>query len=233
MTTRPWIPVVTCEHGGNRLPAEFRPLFEGAADLLASHRGYDLGALALARSIAGAMGVPLHAHTVSRMVIDLNRSLRHPRVFSTFTRPLDEAARRRLVATVYAPHRTRVEEAVASAARRGRVVHIAVHTFVPVLEGRERNADIGLLYDPARAHERAFCVGLQARLERDAPAFRVRRNYPYRGRDDGLTTALRRTWRDERYVGIELELNQRCVADAATFRRVRRLLAAALCSHVV
>lgn len=227
-----WLPVVTCEHGGNRVPRGYRPLFAGADELLASHRGYDVGALGLARSIAAAVGVPLLAHTVSRMVVDLNRSLSHPRAFSPFTRSLDEAARRRLVDSVYAPHRARVERAIAAAARRGPVVHLAVHTFVPVLDGRERNADVGLLYDPARTAERSFCRSLQHRLARDAPALRVRRNYPYRGRDDGLTTALRGRWRDAEYLGIELELNQRWVSDAAAFRRVRRLLAAALCSHI-
>jgi hypothetical protein len=36
----------------------------------------------------------------------------------------------------------------------------------------------------------------------------LRRNYPYRGQSDGLTTALRRQF-GARYLGIELEINQR------------------------
>jgi hypothetical protein len=36
--------LVSCEHGGNRVPARYVALFEGAADVLATHRGYDLGA---------------------------------------------------------------------------------------------------------------------------------------------------------------------------------------------
>ena len=52
----------------------------------------------------------------------------------------------------------------------------------------------------------------------------MRRNAPYRGDADGLTTALRRELPVSRYEGIELELNQRLIASAAQ----RRALAAAL-----
>ena len=44
--------LITCEHGGNRVPHAYRNLFASASRLLQSHRGYDAGALALAREIA-------------------------------------------------------------------------------------------------------------------------------------------------------------------------------------
>jgi hypothetical protein len=40
---------------------------------------------------------------------------------------------------------------------------------------------------------------------------RLRRNYPYRGRSDGLASLLRRRFPVEAYVGLELEVNQRFV----------------------
>ena len=39
----------------------------------------------------------------------------------------------------------------------------------------------------------------------------MRRNYPYRGRADGLPTWLRRKFPDRAYVGVEFELNQALV----------------------
>jgi len=30
--------LITCEHGGNRIPARYRPLFRGAGKLLDSHQ---------------------------------------------------------------------------------------------------------------------------------------------------------------------------------------------------
>ena len=44
-----------------------------------------------------------------------------------------------------------------------------------------------------------------------APEFRVRRNYPYAGKGDGLTSHLRRQFPPRAYVGIELEVNQAIV----------------------
>ena len=39
----------------------------------------------------------------------------------------------------------------------------------------------------------------------------TRRNYPYQGRNDGLTSHLRQRFAPTRYVGIELEINQKHV----------------------
>jgi hypothetical protein len=48
-------------------------------------------------------------------------------------------------------------------------------------------------------------------MQHIAPAFSVRRNYPYRGTADGFTTYLRRQLSSSPYLGIELEINQRHV----------------------
>jgi predicted N-formylglutamate amidohydrolase len=109
----------------------------------------------------------------------------------------------------YAPYREAAREAVAEIAQGGRtVVHVSVHTFTPVLRGRERQADVGLLYDPSRAPERALGLAWQEALRRSDGALRVRRNYPYRGTADGLATSLRREWPPDAYLGLELEVNQ-------------------------
>ena len=84
-------------------------------------------------------------------------------------------------------------------------------SFTPVLDGKVRTADIGLLYDPVRAGERALCARWKAALEARAPEYVVRRNYPYAGKGDGLTAWFRRRLPAERYVGVELEVNQKLV----------------------
>jgi len=67
--------IITCEHGGNRIPASYRQLFRGQRALLDSHRGYDPGALVMATTLAGTFRAPLVASTTSRLLIDLNRSM--------------------------------------------------------------------------------------------------------------------------------------------------------------
>jgi len=201
--------VISCEHGGNRIPARYAASFQEHLHVLNTHRGYDHGALALARTLARALDAPLVAATVSRLLVDLNRSPAHRQLFSSVTRGQPEAARRAIVERYYVPHRQRVEAEIARLAADGRrVVHIGVHSFTPRLRGVSRHADIGLLYDPGSLFEAALCRAWKEAFRRYAPRLRVRRNYPYRGTSDGLTRTLRRRFGLQRYAGIELELNQ-------------------------
>lgn len=222
--------LVSCEHGGRRVPPACRPFFAGGGEALASHRGYDPGALILARELAAALRAPLVAATVSRLVIDLNRSERHPRLYSEFVRAAPAELRREIRARYYRPYRRRVATLIAGAVAAGRaVLHLSSHSFTPQWAGEARNADIGLLYDPARPAEAAFCRRWQAALAEIAPALRVRRNYPYRGTADGLCTALRRRFPAASYAGIELEINQRFVlAGGPAWRELRSAVLASL-----
>ncbi len=222
--------LVSCEHGGRRVPARYRPLFRAHRSLLATHRGFDPGALALAHDLAALLAAPLMVSTVSRLVVDLNRSPHHPRLHGEPLRRAPAELRREVVAHYYTPYRERAERQVAEAVAAGaRVIHIAAHSFTPVLDGVARTADVGLLYDPARAGEVHLCARWQAALAALAPQLRTRRNYPYRGKSDGLCSWLRRRFDERAYVGIELEVNQKHVfRGGASWQALRDGLTAAL-----
>lgn len=222
--------IVSCEHGGNRVPAAWRDLFAGQESLLAGHRGLDIGSLAMARRLALELDAPLVAAQVTRLLVDLNRSVGHPRLYSEVTRPLPRTDRERILARHYRPYRAEVERLVSRSIADGRrVVHVSSHSFTPELDGKRRDADIGLLYDPSRRPERAFADRWHAALAAADPALRVRRNYPYPGKADGLTTYLRRRFPPSRYVGIELEVNQRHpLTGGAKWRRLQRTVVASL-----
>src|SRR3981081_2677744 len=95
------------------------------------------------------------------------------------------------------------------------MIHISSHSFTPELDGKVRCADVGLLYHPGRHEEAELCARWKASLAVFAPQLRVRRNYPYAGKGDGLTSHLRRRFPRRAYVGIELEVNQAIVAAGA------------------
>lgn len=221
--------LLTCEHGGNQVPARYRRLFPGQKALLASHRGWDPGALALARLLARELDAPLLACETTRLLADPNRSQGHRALFSEFTRPLPAAERQAILDAYWQPHRQAVRQAAADLLdQRGRVLHLAIHSFTPVLGGRERTMDLGLLYDPARSWEARLAVAWKAVLRHNAPHLRVRRNAPYRGAADGLTTTLRRSLGPQ-YLGLELEANQALFPDPyAAPPDLARLLAATL-----
>ena len=228
--TAPDFLLISCEHGGNRVPAAYRHLFAGCGALLRSHRGVDIGALRLARDMARALSAPLYAGTVSRLLVELNRSPHHPRLFSGQTRAAPPALRRELIEHYYLPYRNRVQARIANAISDGaRVVHVSCHSFTPELDGDLRNADVGLLYDPRRAAELRLCRLWRTACKRIAPDLKVRMNYPYAGTADGFITCLRRQFPAERYIGIELELNQRhALGTAAHWRAVRHAVIDAL-----
>ena len=217
---------LTCEHAGNVVPKQYRSLFVGHEHLLPTHRGWDPGALILAREMAKRYQAPLYFEETTRLLVDLNRSVGTPDLHSEPTHPLSLAERRAILDVYYHPHRRSVDAAVAALMPTGdRIVHIASHSFTPELHGHVRTADIGLLYDPGRPGEVAFASAWLAALKAADPSLRLRRNYPYLGKSDGVAQALRRRHPAERYVGIELEVNQRYVeAGGPPWPKLRRTL---------
>ena len=224
--------LVSCEHASNRVPKDYTPLFAGAADVLATHRGYDLGALEVARTFGRKLGVTPFTGRTTRLVVDLNRSPRNRNVFSAYTRSLAAEQRAAALATHYWPYRKAVEDAVAQPLDAGdTVLHISTHSFTSVLRGEVRNCDIGFLYDPREAGEVRFIEAWYAALAAAAPALTLRRNYPYRGVSDSLVTHLRRHYARRGYVGMELELNQKHVGSAG-WRELVAVLGATLATAV-
>jgi predicted N-formylglutamate amidohydrolase len=214
------------------VPARYAGLFAEAAGVLDSHRGYDHGALEVARAFGRRLGVEPFTATTTRLVVDLNRSPRHKNVFSEYTRGLSSDQRDAAMAAHYWPYRNAVETYVDRAVAAGEsVLHVASHSFTPVLRGEVRNCDIAFLYDPARRGEVGFVDAWSAALHAAAPELTQRRNFPYRGTSDALVTHLRRRHRDDRYAGVELEVNQKH-AGGRNWRALVDVLAATLAAAV-
>jgi predicted N-formylglutamate amidohydrolase len=224
--------MLTCEHAGNIVPPQYASLFVGHEPLLPTHRGWDPGALLVAREMAERFAAPLYFEETTRLLVDLNRSVGNPELHSEATRHLSLRERRAILDAYYHPHRRRVDAAVAELLASGvRVIHVASHTFTPELNGHVRTADIGMLYDPGRPGEVGFATAWLAALKAVDPGLRLRRNYPYLGKSDGVTMALRRRHSPARYVGIELEVNQRYVAaGGSAWPKLRRTLVDTLAS---
>lgn len=200
--------VLTCEHGGNKIPSKYLPLFADAQEALNSHRGLDLGALDLFHHLS-KLACFSQSSSISRLLIELNRSLEAPNLFSEFTKDLSQKEKIEMIETFYLPYRLEVEKKISELIARGEeVLHVSVHSFTPVWKGVARNADIGLLYDPSKASEKDFCKNLKQQLLLGSPSLKVRFNYPYLGIADGFPTYLRERFQ-KNYSGIELEVNQK------------------------
>ncbi len=220
--------ILSCEHATAAVPEPYVELFAGAPHVLETHRGYDIGALEVAKAVEGLADGAFYGGC-SRLLIDLNRSRQHPRLFSEFSHGLPEAEKEAIIARWYSPFRDAALRAVKEVlASRVPLLHLSVHSFTPVLDGVVRTNDIGILYDPQRQAEKDLARRLgQAILAAD-PGLSVRMNSPYHGTSDGHTAALRRHLNDEAYLGIELEINQRLLKDDRGRAAVGQLLHTAL-----
>lgn len=207
--SRSWL--VTCEHGGNEVPAEFAGLFSspGAKQCLRSHRGHDPGALEAAHRFASALKAPLIESTTTRLLVDLNRSESASDVISEFGKRLNSHERVSLLERFHRPYRDRVMEEIRSRTQHETVIHLSIHTFTPRIRGQLRDVDIGILFDPDRRLEAGLVEEWLAALRGLDRRWRVRANEPYLGTADGLTTTCRRLFADDVYAGIEVEINHR------------------------
>ena len=224
--------MLTCEHASNKLPAMFKKAIP--ADVLETHRAYDIGAVQVFRKLVKFAKPEFYCEgKFSRLFVDLNRTITNKAAFSDFYKELAvlspaAAAKAKAQATTYwTEYRDNVEKFVLQnigpSASSGTlrksslslpkrtdvaIVHLGIHSFTPVLNGKVRNTDIGILYDPARPQERAYANIIKDEIKRLYPAMKVRFNYPYKGSSDGLTTTLRKKFGPQ-YVGIEIEINQK------------------------
>lgn len=204
-----WALVVSCEHASAKFPVELQALLGDWAANLPSHRLFDEGTKAIAEKLTQEAKCPLFLGEYSRLVVDLNRSLGHPALLGEPLRLWSKQKKIDLIERFYRPLRQDVARAVAAAlASNKKVLHLSIHSFTPVWNGQERNADFALLYDPQHGGESTFCRHWMAAVKKAKPEWHCRFNYPYRGVSDGHTKALRKQFGGD-YWGVELEFNQR------------------------
>ena len=196
--------MLTCEHASNKLPAAFKSAVP--AEVLKTHRAYDIGALAVFRKLVKFAKPEFYSEgKFSRLFVDLNRTITNKSAFSDFLRNNENA---KAQATAYwNEYRAAIDKFVKANAKK-EIIHLGIHSFTPELNGKVRNTDIGILYDPSRPKECELAQVIKAEIKRLHPEMKVRFNYPYKGTSDGLTTTLRKKI-GPRYAGIEIEINQK------------------------
>lgn len=214
--------MITCEHASNALPdfvlRAFRDSNGIPDDVLASHRGYDIGAYKIFSILVKRLKPDFHsASKFSRLVVDMNRSSTSKSFYSEYTSSLPNTVKARML-SLWEKYREKIESFVASkipekqrkAAKEAplKVIHLGIHSFTPVLNGIERDADVGILYDPSRPAEAQIAENLIKSIKERAPWLKIRKNYPYLGKSDGLTTTLRQKF-GASYAGLEIEINQK------------------------
>jgi predicted N-formylglutamate amidohydrolase len=132
----------TCEHAGRATPAVLGDMGVSDADW-ERHIAWDVGALALAESLADRMGCRLISQRYSRLVIDCNRALISPelipeasdRTVVPANEAISDAERQSRIDAIHAPF----HDCVAAEIERQRPRLIfPVHSFTPRMNDQDR-----------------------------------------------------------------------------------------------
>jgi predicted N-formylglutamate amidohydrolase len=175
--------VLACDHASNRIPAEFGDLGLTAPQRF-MHIAWDPGAFAIAVRLADALDAPLVASTVSRLVVDCNRSHDAPDLMPTISERTEvpgnqgvgDNERAERVARYHAPFHSALTELLdRRRARQHATVLVTVHSFTPVYKDVPRPWPIGLIH----ARDERFTALLRDALLADDATLNVGWNQPY------------------------------------------------------
>lgn len=177
--------VLLCEHAGNAIPKVLGTLGV-SRDIIESHRGWDIGALDLARKLAESLGASLVIQRYSRLVLDCNRpphsALAIPLVSDQVTVPgnsaLNAEARAIRVNEIFRPMDAALNRLFARHPRRAA---FSIHSYTPNLGGENRPWHAGFL---SRAPS-GVAAALRDHVAESHPGLSLAVNAPYQLETDG------------------------------------------------
>lgn len=208
--------IVLCDHAVNALPSEYGTLGLPPAEF-ERHIAYDIGAAAVTRKVAEALGVPAICTRFSRLLIDVNRGLDDPTLIMRISdgavvpgnRHLDAAERGKRVGRYYEPYHRQIDDLIESCVAAGvPPALLSVHSFTDNWKGDPRPWHAAILWD--RDHR--LSVPLLNQLRRD-PSIVVGENEPYDGKLAGDCMWQHGTRRGLAHTIIEIR--QDLIRDAA------------------
>jgi len=175
--------VFVCDHASNRIPEEYGDLGLSAIERL-RHIAWDPGALAVSLALSDLLDAPLIHSTVSRLVIDCNRTYTAPGLITSISedteipgnRNVGENDRARRIADFHEPFHAAIDAVLnRRAAEAHETILVAMHSFTPVYKGVSRPWPIGLIHGVDTGYTRAVFDMLKA----EEPDLDVGWNEPY------------------------------------------------------
>jgi len=176
--------LLLCEHAGQAIPSSMNRLGV-TQDVIDSHRGWDIGALAVAREVAERLEAPLVIQNYSRLVFDSNRP---PDSAHAVPAEVDGVAipgnigitrvqQRQRAMEIFAPLDAVITQLMDTLRPKG---CFSIHSFNPVLGGQARPWHAGFLSrrDLSTAHALMSSVAAQH------PGLTMAVNEPYQIDDE-------------------------------------------------
>lgn len=217
--------LLVCDHASCRLPTSLGNL---GLDPFARrcHLAIDIGAGPLTEQLAASLGATAVLAQYSRLVVDLNRQLMDASAFLEFgdgilisgNRNLGQADKDSRADVFYWPYHKAVDEQVQRLRNVGPPpAFISVHSFTPVMNGKNRPWQIGVLWDKDTRLRDIFIADFSA------AGYVVGDNEPYSGKSPHDFTIDHHAEKI-RLPNIGIEIRQDLVADAAGVAKIASVM---------
>ena len=168
-----------CEHAGRAIPKALGTLGLNEKALM-SHRGWDIGAEALARNLANRLNAPLILQRYSRLVIDGNRPPGSPESILEVSDGVEIAVNKKLLLherearekAIFAPMDQAINDAFSASQR---IAAFSIHSFSPQIGGQSRPWHAGFLTRRSISTAKALIESLKGQR----PSLNLAINKPY------------------------------------------------------
>ena len=176
--------LLVCDHASNRFPQSLGSMGLDYPDRV-SHMTLDIGAGAIAEVLADKLGATAVLSQYSRLIVDCNRELSDNSVFLENSEGIDipgnqnlsSSEKERRISEIYWPYHNAIEAQIYRLRDQGiNPVIISIHSFTPFMNGKDREWEMGVLWDKDQATAEFFLNKLT-----DA-GFLVGDNEPYSGK---------------------------------------------------
>ncbi len=177
--------LLVCDHASNRFPRSLGTLGLDYLDRV-SHIALDIGANAVAEALADNLGATAVLCQYSRLIVDCNRELIDNSAFLECSDGVDvpgnhhlqESEKEKRASEIYWPYHNAIKNQIARLKKQGiDPVVISIHSFTPVMNGNDREWEIGVLWDKDSLTAEIFLTRL---IE---SGYLVGDNKPYSGKD--------------------------------------------------
>lgn len=201
--------LLVCDHASRYIPRALGGLGLSEAELC-RHIAWDIGIAEVTKGLARRLDAPAVLSHFSRLVVDPNRAEGDHTLVPAVSdgvaipgnRDVTPQALAARVAAFHAPYHAAVEQTLVAVMHRHKApALVSMHSFTPVMDGRERPWQIGILWDHDGRLPVPFMEALRAR------GIAVGDNEPYSGRDvQGYT--LRRHAEAHDLLNVLIEVRQ-------------------------
>ena len=178
--------LVICDHSSNNIPSEYNNLGVSKKDL-ESHRAYDLGASDVAFELSKLLDCSLVMANFSRLLIDPNRGKDDPTLIPKLSEGKiikgnmnisihkNDKEKNKRILQFYTPYHKQINSFIINSLDNRKIPKIlSIHSFTPVWKGKEREIDVGILWDRDDRLSKIFLNSLKN--------IKLGNNEPYSGR---------------------------------------------------